>query len=187
MVQCNYCKLNLVKATQTSGLHFHAWLAFSSNVKNYVNTFSPPRHANSFSCEMLEGFLACPVCFKSSHNISVGLSSELWVGQSRTLHFIVYSQSLMDLLVCFGSLSCCRLQFCFSFNVFTGGLTCSSITLQCKVEFMMDSMMVSWSGPAAAKHHQTMTLPPHASLGAWGSSPGMLYLVYTKDVLCSGV
>ena len=60
----------------------------------------------------------------------------------------------------FGSLSCCRVRFCFSYNFLTDGLKCSSSTLWCAVEFMVVSMMVNWPDPTAAQYPQTMTHPP---------------------------
>lgn len=45
---------------------------------------------------------------------SLPLTSRL--GPSRTLHFFHLSQSMVDLLEFFGSLSCCMVHFCFSFK-----------------------------------------------------------------------
>lgn len=42
------------------------------------------------------------------------------------------------------------------------------------------TLRMSWPGPAAAKHLQTMTPPPPCFTG-------LLYLIYTKHILCSGV
>ena len=58
--------------------------------------------------ESLQGFLHVqPV---SSHSTAsyCGLRSGLWLSQSRALCFLVFHQTLVDLLVCFGSLSLIR-------------------------------------------------------------------------------
>lgn len=102
-------------------------VAIYQSLTSIWRKFSPLLNAESFQ-QMLEGFVACTARFKSPHSISLGLRSGLWLGYSRTLHFLVFSQSLVDLLVCFGSLSCCKVQFRFSFNS-SDGFTCSSSTL----------------------------------------------------------
>lgn len=55
---------------------------------------------NSFSRELFDGFLAGTGC--PWHPLLV-LRSRLWLSNSRTLLFLVFSQSMVDLLPCFES------------------------------------------------------------------------------------
>ena len=115
------------------------WNNFSETllVANYQSDISLRKVWPTPQCRIISavrcftGFLHVqPV---SPHSISVGLRSGLWlIDHSRTPHFLGLSHSLVDLLVCFGSFSCCRVQLCFSFNFFfffTDGLRCCSSTL----------------------------------------------------------
>lgn len=61
------------------------------------------------------------------------------------LHFLVFSQELVVLLGCFGSLSCCLVWVFF-------GLTFTSSILWLTIEFMVAFLMVSRANPAAANH-----------------------------------
>lgn len=109
-------------------------------------------------------YLRCFLHFKSAHSISIGLRSGLWQGHSRTLRFLTLTLSLVDLWIYFGSL-CWRVQFCFSFNFLTDDFTFSSSIFCYTAEFTMDSMMVSWLGPVAAKlmpNHDTSTSMHHS-------------------------
>lgn len=81
-----------------------------------------------------------------------------WLGHSRTHHFLVFSQSLVDLLVCLETLSCCMLSSTWAGQV-----------------------LLWQSIPKLGYCHF------HAPQLLWGSTLGRLYLVYSRHVYCSGV
>ena len=65
---------------------------------------------NCFNSVTLEGFRAWTAFLRSCHSISIGFRSGLWLGHSKVFILFFFSHSEVDLLVCFGSLSCCRTQ-----------------------------------------------------------------------------
>jgi len=58
----------------------------------------------------------CTPLLKSHHSISVRLRSGLWLGKCNILILVFFSHSVIDLLVCLGSLSYCTTQFWPSFS-----------------------------------------------------------------------
>ena len=65
---------------------------------------------NCFNSAILEGFLAWTARLRSHHSISIGFKSGLWLGYSEILILFSLGHSEVDLLVCFGLLSCCMIQ-----------------------------------------------------------------------------
>ena len=110
----------------------------------------------------------CPL--RSCHSISIGFKSGL--GHSRTFILFLLSHSEVDLLVCFGSLSCCITQLRLSFRSRTDGWTFSFRIFWERAEFMVPSIMASRPGPEAAKQPQTITLPPPCL------TVGMMFLLW---------
>lgn len=98
---------------------------------------------------MFEGFPACTACSNFPQHLNEII---IWaLTQPRTFHFIILNQPLVVLLVCFGPLSCCRVQtFSFSFSQM------SSHFSQAGLYFRFDDV----SCAAAPKRFQTTTLPP---------------------------
>lgn len=74
-------------------------------------------------------------------------------------HFHIFNYSDIDLLMCFGSLFCCKTQLCFSSSSQTDGLPFSCRILQYRAEVMAQSMMAMRPSPDVANHPQTITLP----------------------------
>ncbi len=117
---------------------------------------------NCCNSATLEGFRAWTAFLRSCHSISIGFRSGLWLGHSKVFILFFFSHSEVDLLVCFGSLSCCRTQVRFSLRSRTDGRTLSFRI------FMVDSRIHgsiyhskssrSWSSKTAPDHHTTTTI-----------------------------
>ncbi len=65
---------------------------------------------NCFNSATLEVLRAWKDCLRSCHSISIGVKSGLWLSHSKTLISFLLSYSELDLLMCLGSLSCCKTQ-----------------------------------------------------------------------------
>lgn len=74
--------------------------------------------------------------FRSCHSISTRFRSWLWLGHSKVFILCFLTHSEEDLLVCFGSLSCCRTQMCFSSRSQTDSRTFSFRMFWSLAEFM---------------------------------------------------
>ncbi len=80
---------------------------------------------NCCNSATLEGFRAWTAFLRSCHSISIGFRSGLWLSHSKVFILFCFSHSEVDLLVCLGSLSCCRTQVRFSLRSRTDGRTLS--------------------------------------------------------------
>jgi len=109
---------------------------------------------NCCNSATLEGFRAWTAFLR----FKVGLRSGLWLGHSKVFSLFFFSHSEVDLLVCFGSLSCCIMQVRFRLEATN---RCLNVVLQ---DFLVDSRIsfitASLPGPEAAKQPQTIILPP---------------------------
>ena len=78
------------------------------------------------------------------------------------LHFVFLSHSEVDLLVCFGSLSCCITQVCMSLRSRTDGWTLSFriFRLESRIHGSINygKSSRSWSSKAAPHHHTNTTM-----------------------------
>ncbi|XP_054652192.1 F-box/WD repeat-containing protein 4 isoform X4 [Dunckerocampus dactyliophorus] len=81
----------------------------------------------------------------------------------------VERHSEVDLLVCFGSLSCCRTQVGFSLRSPTDGRTFSFKICLSTAEFMVPFVTASLPGPEVPKQPQTITLPPQYFTVGWSA------------------
>ena len=68
----------------------------------------------------------CGVCwwtaiFQSCHRSSIGLRSGLWLSHSGTFIFLFLSHSSVALAVCYGSLSCWKVNFQPNFSILAEG------------------------------------------------------------------
>ena len=79
---------------------------------------------------------------------------------SKMQNLFCFIQSVVDVLVCLGSSSCCMIHFLLSFSSQTDVLTFSCGISECNPKFMVPSTMASRPGPEAAKQPQTMIIPP---------------------------
>ncbi len=123
------CPLNLITGWATlSSNNCHQAFAITCNesVTSAVEEFWPTHlgrivviqpHWRVFEHE--------PAFLRSCHSISIGFRSGLWLGHSKVFILFFFSHSEVDLLVCFGSLSCCRTQVRFSLRSRTDGRTLS--------------------------------------------------------------
>lgn len=115
------CPLNLITAWATLSIN-----NCKSCVCNYFNESLTALWRNSSlqnccNSATLEGFPARTAFLRSCHSISIGFRSGLWLGHSKVfLLYFFLSHSEGDLLVSFGSSSCCRTQVrsTFSFRSF---------------------------------------------------------------------
>lgn len=131
---------------------------------------------NSFSCLMYEGFLVCTASFKSANqHLNRIKIFDLVIS---IFFFFFLRHFLLDL--CFGSLSCCKVHNC------TESLTFSStFTFWNYQEFIVDSVMVSWPGPAAAKKPQITAGMRFLCLNAvFGLSQTCLLLLCQNNLTC---
>ena len=83
-----------------------------------------------FSNIIFLGCLVWTAVLMSCHSISIRLRSGLWLGHSKRHIFFCRSCSVVDLLLCFGPLSCCITQLLLSFNWRT-----DSLTFSCKISW----------------------------------------------------
>ncbi len=104
----------------------------------------------------------------SPHDFS---QDELWTmtGVLQNLDSFLFSRSVVDFLVCLGSLSCCITQSWPSFSCQTDVLTFDSRILWYTEEFMVDSMTLRCPGPVATK--QAPNHQPSTSM--WRGSRGL--------------
>ena len=86
------------------------------------------------------------------------VKSGLWLGHHETSILFFFSHSVVDLLVCLGSLSCCTTQFWPSRSCWTDGITFNSRILWYAEEFVVNSMTAKCPGLVAAKQAQIITL-----------------------------
>ena len=100
----------------------------------------------------------CTALLRSHHSILVSLRSGLWLNHCNTLILFFFRHSVVDLLLCLGSLSCWWASFSFSCR--TDGLTFDSRILWYPEEFMVDSMTARCPGPVAAEQAQMISPPP---------------------------
>ena len=112
------------------------------------------RHLWVFKHELLR--------FKSCHNMSIEIRSGHWLKHSKTSNLLFFSHFHVDLIVCFGTLSCCVTQLRFSFSSQTDGLTFSYRILWYRAEFMLPSIKASRPGPETAKHPKPSHYHHHA-------------------------
>lgn len=80
---------------------------------------------NCFSSALFLAHLMWMALLRSRHSISRGLRSGLWPGDSTRRVFFGWSHSVVNLLRCFGSLSCCITHPLSSFNWRKDGLNLS--------------------------------------------------------------
>ena len=145
---------------------------------------------NLASWERLKGQLVWINVFRSSHNISIGLRSGLWLGQSRVRILFLWSHSFVVFPECFGSLSCCMIDFCPSFNSdWWQEIIVNNLLIDLRVHCSLDNMELSRSRSrkAAPDLHISTTM-----LQCWeevlflihsvGFSPNMLVLIVTKQL-----
>ncbi len=78
---------------------------------------------NCFNSATLEGFRAWMDSLRSCHSISIGFKTLIWPLQN--LNFVFLSHSEVNMLVCWGSLSCCITQVRLSLRSQTDGRTFS--------------------------------------------------------------
>lgn len=120
-----------------------------------------PESLNSFNC-FIKFFYCCHLLFR-----------DLW-------------QSWLDLLACFGPLLCCRVKFFFSLKLFYSYFIVLLNILWHTKLVMVDSTKLMWNGPSETMHykiHDTSIALLYSLLKC--CVPGVVYLVYTKHVLCS--
>ncbi len=107
---------------------------------------------------MLENLHSFTFRLRMSHRCSIGFRSGVMVGQSITFTLSFFSQAVVVLEVCLGSLSCWNTALRPSLRR-EGIMLCFSIS-QYMLVFMVPLMNCSSPVPAALMHPQTMTLPP---------------------------
>ncbi len=135
---------------------------------------------NCFNSATLEGFQAWNDCLRSCHSISIRFEPGLWLDHSKTFFYkkkkkkknVFLSHSEGDILVCFGSLSCCITQVPLSSQ--TDGRTISFRIFWKSAEFMVPSIMASCPGPEGLSHYHH-----HVWLFVWCSFYEMLCWFYT--------
>ena len=102
--------------------------------------------------------------FNSCHRFSIGLRSGLWLGHSRIFTFLFLSYSGVALAVCFGSLSCWKVNFRPNFSF----LACFPLGFFCIL--LHPFSLLSWQGlqsllmrniPITCCYHH------HASQSGW--------------------
>jgi len=100
--------------------------------------------------------------YARSTSVSAGkwLLLYIYILHSKTLILSFFNHSLVERLVCLGLLSCCMTQVLLRLSSRSDVLTFSFRICWNNSEFIVPSIMVSHSGPDAAKQAQTMILPP---------------------------
>ena len=120
-------------------------------------------------------------------------ASQLDWGQNSRRHiFICWSHSVVDLLQCFGSLSCCITQLLLSFNWGTEpDILLQKVLINLGIHFSVDDSKLSW--PWGSKTAKTMMLPPpYFTVGmrfwCWCAvpffSPHIVLCVPSKQLKC---
>ena len=110
---------------------------------------------------------------------SMGFKSGLWLGHSGTFTELSWSHSFDILAVCWGSLSCWKMNYRFSLRPRAlWGRFSSRMSLYIAA-FIFPSMLTSLPVPAAEKHPHSMMLPPPCFtvgmvLAKWCAVPGVL-------------
>ncbi len=107
---------------------------------------------------MLENLRSFTFRLRMPHRCSIVFRSGDMLGQSITFTLSFFSQAVVVLEVCLGSLSCWNTALRPSLRR-EGIMLCFSIS-QYMLVFMVPSMNCSSPVPAALMHPQTMTLPP---------------------------
>lgn len=108
-----------------------------------------------FSSFWFVAFHLCTTLSRSRHRISIMLRSGLSLCPCSTL-ILFFSPSVVDLLLCLGSLSCCMTQFWPSFSFKTDSLTfdtricCNYIGVHCRLS---DCKVPRSSGCKASPNH----------------------------------
>ncbi len=117
----------------------------------------------------LRGHGLCTALFRSPHRCSIGFRSGLWLGHSKTLIFFWWSHAFVDLDVCFGSLSCWKVNFLFIFSFLTDAWRfCAKIAWYLEL-FIIPSTLTKAPVPAEEKQPQSMMLPPPCFTVVWCS------------------
>ncbi|KAK6291199.1 hypothetical protein J4Q44_G00383970 [Coregonus suidteri] len=98
--------------------------------------------------------------FSSLQRCSIGFRSGDWLGHSRTLRCFLRSHSLVDLAVCFGSLSCWKTQPRPIINALTEGRRLLAKISRYMAPSILPSIRCSRPVPFAEKHPQRMMFPP---------------------------
>ena len=113
----------------------------------------------------LIGFLHVQPVLKPSQSISIGLGSGLWLGHSIILHFFLLNHSLVDLLECFGSLSCCPPPLQVQILDRWCQIFLKHPLIQCRIH---SGFYDGGFATVAARQPQTMTFPPPCfPVGIW--------------------
>ena len=98
--------------------------------------------------------------FSSFHTCSIGFRSGLWLGHSKTFTDFLRSHSFVLLAVCFGSLSCWKVNLCPRLWPRVLWSRFSSRILVYFAAFIFLTMRTIRPVPAAEKHLHIMMLPP---------------------------
>lgn len=101
-----------------------------SLVSDMTNFFPRSSIQDFFQLSNIVGFLACRVSFKSFQ-----INPSQWDLNLDSVHYrnlqilaFIFSYSLVDLLECWGSLSCCKVPFQLSISLLRDSFTLSSST-----------------------------------------------------------
>ncbi len=106
---------------------------------------------------MLVGFLLCLLQLLPHHFNLIKVQTLTRLFQN--INFVILYHSLVERLVCLGSLSCCMACFLLRLSSRTDVLIFSFRIRWYNSKFIVPSMMASRPGPDAAKQAQAMILP----------------------------
>ena len=129
-----------------------------------------------FFTMLLHFFKVCTSLLRSSHTVPIRLRSGLWLEHCNQLILFFFRHSVVDLLLCLGSLSCCITQFQPRFSCSIDGLTCDSWIIW----YTEVSMTARCPGPVAAKQTQIISPPPLCLTVGMRCCAEMLCLVSTR-------